>query len=198
MNDMEEIWKDIEGWEGFYQVSNFGRVKSLERFVNGPKGLIKLKEKILSPKIDKNGYLLVGFHKEGIQKYMRIHRLVAMAFIPNPNNFPQINHIDENKRNNYVSNLEWCTHKYNLNYGTCKARMRHSKMKRVAQFTLGGKLVKIWDSITSVQEETGWSLYAISLACLGKTKTSKGFLWKYLDNGYSRNKTLAQDLQTGR
>lgn len=178
---MKEEWKDIEGYEGFYQVSNKGRVKSLPRTVK-KRGIVELKGRILRPKIDKEGYLLVGLHKDGKQKFMSVHRLVARAFILNQNNYPQVNHIDEDKSNNYVFNLEWCTNKYNVNYGTCIERMRRSKMKKVAQYTLEGRLVKIWDSITSVQKEMGWSLYAISLACTGVTKSSKGFLWKYLDD----------------
>ena len=192
---MEEIWKDIEGWDGIYQVSNLGRVKSLSRMLSNTKGVFMSKERILKHGKDKNGYHRVNLYYNNRYTTFPIHRLVAIAFIPNPSNYPMVNHKDENKDNNCVSNLEWCTSKYNTNYGTCIERMRHSKMKRVAQYTLDGKLVKIWDSPTTIQRETGWSLYAISLACLGVTKTSKGFIWKYLDNGYSRNKTLVQSIQ---
>lgn len=119
LNYFGEIWKDIKGFEGKYQVSNFGRVKSLERLRKGKcNSFVKVKEKILKGKIDKDGYieyaLCCGKHNK--MKCYKAHRLVADAFIPNPDNLPQINHKDENKMNNYVDNLEWCTAKYNINY----------------------------------------------------------------------------------
>lgn len=107
-----EEWKDVPNYEGLYQVSNLGRIKSL-RDKNG-----KAREKILKLKLSKFGYYQICLCKNGKQKWYFVHRLVALAFIPNPNNLPQINHIDENKTNNYVENLEWCTSKYNSNYGT--------------------------------------------------------------------------------
>ena len=109
---MEEIWKDIQGYEGLYRVSNLGRVKSFH----------KAKEHILSPGKDKDGYFQVQLYKNGINKMRKVHRLVAQAFISNPNNLPQINHKDENKQNNNVDNLEWCTNEYNHNYGTAVKR----------------------------------------------------------------------------
>lgn len=101
-----EIWKDIEGYEGLYQVSNLGRVKSLK--FN--------KIKILSQGISGSGYKIVSLSKENQRKIFLVHRLVAMVFIKNPNNYPCINHKDENKLNNLANNLEWCTHRYNCNY----------------------------------------------------------------------------------
>lgn len=116
----EEVWKDIKNYEGLYQISTYGRVKSFPR-----KGALR-KEKVLKPYKDgKNYYFVVGLHKDGKKQYKLIHRLVADAFIPNPNNLPIVNHKDENKENNNVDNLEWCTYKYNSNYGN--ARMLMSK-----------------------------------------------------------------------
>lgn len=112
---MEE-WKDIKGYEGKYQVSSCGRVKSLSN--NKTR-----KERILKPNIDNKGYKTVCLCMNGNVKRFLIHRLVAIAFIPNPNNCPIINHMDENSKNNHVSNLEWCTYKYNNNYGTKPKRM---------------------------------------------------------------------------
>ena len=124
--EQNEIWKDIEGYEGLYQVSNLGRVKSLERIDR----LGRLKPGvILRPKVERGGYLLVGLHKEGKQKMFLVHRLVAHAFIPNPEGLPEINHRDEDKTNNLVDNLEYCDRKYNMNYGTRNERMTKNRVQ---------------------------------------------------------------------
>ena len=109
---MIEIWKNIQGYEGLYQISNLGRVKSLHYN----------KEKILKPNKYGAGYYGVALSKNNKHKRYSIHRLVAIAFIPNPNNLPQVNHKDEDKTNNRVDNLEWCTNEYNMNYGTRNER----------------------------------------------------------------------------
>ena len=119
----KKIWKDIKGYEGYYQVSNTGFIRSVDRWItykNGSKHF--LKGEPLKGRPDRDGYLIIGLAKEGKQRYIGIHRLVAEAFIPNPNNLPQVNHKDENKTNNSVWNLEWCTSKYNVNYGTGNSR----------------------------------------------------------------------------
>ena len=116
---MKEEWRDIKGYEGLYQVSNLGRVKSLSRIDNLGR---KKKETILSPGKDKNGYFQIQLYKEKTIKMRKIHRLVAETFIPNPDNLPQVNHKDENKQKNHIGNLEWCDNTYNQNYGTSKIR----------------------------------------------------------------------------
>lgn len=113
-NNMEE-WKDIKGLESIYQISNYGRVKSLGNSKNR-------KEKILKLQIDKNGYLHIALHKNGKTKNYLIHRLVAQEFIPNPYNYQEVNHIDEDRKNNDALNLEWCGHQYNINYGSRNKR----------------------------------------------------------------------------
>lgn len=121
MTDKEylEIWKDIIGYEGLYQISNLGSVKSLERYRAYKNGKPRhMKSKKLIPGRSKCGYYTVVLYKEGKRKTHTIHRLVAKAFIPNPNNYPYVNHIDENKTNNHISNLEWCTASYNSRHGT--------------------------------------------------------------------------------
>ena len=124
---MEEIWKDIEGFEGLYQVSNLGRVKTLERYVRHPLGGLRLKkEKVLKP-FAKQGYLYIDF---GRKKQYRMHRLVASAFIPNPQNKPEVNHIDFNKHNNNLSNLEWVTRSENSKHTVANNRWNN-------QYTIG-------------------------------------------------------------
>ena len=119
---MIEEWKDIEGYEGLYQVSNLGRVKSLERTRT-----IRIPEKILSlSSIDAYGYNVVCLSKDGVQKRLTIHRLVGSAFIPNPNNYPCINHSDEIKTNNKSNNLEWCSYEENNNHGTRNNRISNT------------------------------------------------------------------------
>lgn len=118
---MDEIWKAIPGFDGRYEVSNLGRVKSCDRFRKSKSGsLSHVKERILKPRQDKNGYLEVAISKDGKLHYFRCHRLVADAFIPNPNHFPVINHKDEDVTNNIVSNLEWCSVSYNTSFSVYK------------------------------------------------------------------------------
>lgn len=111
---MKEVWKDVVGYEGLYQISNTGKVKSLPKWA----GKSLRKERILKTPPDKDGYIKVVLCKNNKTRFLSVHRLMAEVFIPNPNNFPQINHKDENKQNNNLDNLEWCTCKYNINYGT--------------------------------------------------------------------------------
>lgn len=111
-----EIWKDIEGYEGLYQVSNLGRIKSLKRQKSNGKNLVYIDEKILTQNITNWGYYRVALYKNGIRKYHRVHRLVATAFLPNPENKEQVNHIDGNKLNNNLDNLEWSTRIENIHH----------------------------------------------------------------------------------
>lgn len=139
----------------------------------------------------RTGYLYVGLYKNGKQKHYRLHRLVAQAFLPNPNNYPVINHKDENKTNNFVwvnedgtidtekSNLEWSTQKYNVNYGTVKTRKRKRRGQKIKQMALDGKLITIWSSVKEAKKE-GYNDRAIYLVCQEKRKTHKGYLWAYL------------------
>ena len=160
---MEEIWKDIKGYEGLYQVSNLGRVKSLKFG----------KERILKPGRKKIGYLIVLLYdNNGICKWFRIHRLVAEAFIPNPNNLPEVNHKDEDKSNNRVSNLEWCTRQYNNEY---------SKAIPVNQYTLSGEFVKQWVSTAAFAKSIGKpnARNHLTECCKGKIKSAYGFIWRY-------------------
>ena len=162
----KEVWKNIEGYEKLYQISNFGRVKSLNYNRTG-------KEKILKPSKDKDGYLHVGLCKNGKAKFFRVHRLVCSAFLENPENLPQVNHKDENKENNHVDNLEWVSPKENINYGT-----RNEKMsKPIIQYTKEGVFIREWVSTITASKQL--KIHHISECCKGKRKTCGGFLWKY-------------------
>jgi hypothetical protein len=174
----EEIWRDIIGYEGLYQVSNMGRVKSLERDVaskNGSKRTVR--EQILKSNTNQDGYLQVSLYYSGKMKTFKIHRLVCEAFHENPKNKPCVNHIDENKTNNAASNLEWCTYEENNNHGTHTARIS----KPVGQYTRDGKLIKIWQSASEVERQLGFATQNITAVARGKRKTANGYVWKYID-----------------
>lgn len=172
---MEE-WKDIKGYEGLYQVSNEGNVRSLNyNHTNTIKNL-KLT-------LETHGYLVASLVKNSKQTRKYVHRLVAETFIPNPNNYLIINHKNEKKDGNAVDNLEWCDHKYNNNYGTRNERIsKHNinkkNSKQVYQYTLDGKLVAIWAS-TRECGRNGYNQRSISKCCNGKLKTHKGYIWSY-------------------
>lgn len=126
----DEIWKDCKHYEGLYQVSNYGRVKSLERDVVGKNGMIiHVKEKYMIQRDNGHGYLFVNLWKYNKGRHEYVHRLVAMAFIPNPENKPTVNHKDEDKQNNHVDNLEWMTYEENNNYGTHNERGTETRRK---------------------------------------------------------------------
>ena len=166
---MQEIWKDIPNYEGLYQVSNLGRVKSLFKY-----------KKILKPR-PRNGYLRVSLTKNNKSTNYAVHRLVAQAFISNPNNLPEINHKDENKQNNCVDNLEFCTRKYNMKYGTWKDRRLVKFIKPVVQYDLNGNFIRNWTSIKDAK--TKLNINNIPAVCKGKAKQSGGYIWKYINEG---------------
>lgn len=184
---MEELWKYITGYEGLYQVSNMGRVRSFDRWVIGKSNSKRLiKGKILKPIKGSKGYLHVQLCKKGKINCYLVHRLVAQAFIDNSDNLPQVNHRDECKTNNVVENLEWCTASYNMNYNDGQKRRGVKKIngkrsKTVYQYSLNGEFVKEWKSAHEVQRQLGYSRGSISTCCLGKRKTSYGYIWRYAD-----------------
>ena len=169
-----EEWRDVAGYEGLYQVSSEGRVKSLER-----KGCKR--ERILKPKTNRYGYLIVGLYAGGKRKMFFVHRLVCQAFHDNPENKLDVNHINENKTDNRACNLEWSTRKENCNHGTRNVRMAIAKSRPIAQYTLNGKLLKVWPSTAEVERRAGFDHSAISKAANGNRKTAYGFRWKYVE-----------------
>ena len=181
-----EIWKDITGYEGLYQVSNLGRVKSLPRVNRCVDKYYTRKGKVLTGHPDKDGYLVVHLSKNGIERRFRVHRIVAKSFIPNSNKLPQVNHINEIVNDNRVANLEWCDCKYNIQYGTginrrAKSQMNRHGAKKVLQFTLDGKFVREFPSNMEVVRVYGFRQSHINECCLGKAKTAYGYKWKYAE-----------------
>ena len=180
---MTEEWRDIEGYEGLYQVSNTGKVKSLERTIWTGRGCYHtLPERIL--KADKwgGGYYQVTLFKDGKRDRYKVHRLVAKAFIPNPDNLPCINHKDENKKNNCVQNLEWCTYKYNSNYGTSMERSVSKRRKAVIGINIATGNILKFKSMSEAGRYFGGSNGAVSRCCQGKIKSYKGYIWRYADS----------------
>lgn len=167
---MSEIWKDIIGFEGHYQVSNKGKIRSIKNN--------KIKELKPYKEIKRCGYLSVYLRLPGQKFTKKVHRLVAEAFIPNPNGFPEVNHIDENKENNCVENLEWCTGEYNLCYGTRLKRISESNKMKVAQYSLNGELLEVFNSQGEAAEKTNSTQGGISDCIRGRIKTHNGYVWK--------------------
>lgn len=159
--------KDIKGYEGLYAITPEGEVWSYRN------------ECFLKPWVSRNGYFLVNLHKDGKMKHYYIHRLIAMAFIPNPNNLPQVNHKDENKANNCLQNLEWCDTSYNINYGTHNEKVSNSRKKPILQYDLDGNFVREWECAYDVGKDVQGNI----TNCLkGRIKTAYGFIWKYKED----------------
>ena len=174
-----EEWRDVVGYEGRYQVSSMGRVKSLERKNSYGR---TVKERILKGALDKCGYLKIGLYgSTGKQKWFQVHRLVGEAFIQNPDEKPQINHINEIKTDNRACNLEWCTCKENINHGSRNERVAKALGKPIAQYTLDGKLVKVWPSTAEVERQTGFGQRCIWGVANGRYKQAYGYIWKYVE-----------------
>ncbi len=194
---LNEQWRDIPGYEGLYQVSNFGRIWSNERVVtvdysNNYRTVVdefKYTQpgKIMKLRQNKGGYVVVSLTKNKIQKKYMVHRLVAQAFIPNPNNLPFINHKDENKQNNHTNNLEWCDAKYNTNYGTCierrsyKQRYTNSRRRPVVSIDESGNekyYLSAWDASRQLgaYQSNIWK-------AIHSGKKCSGYYWKYKEGG---------------
>ena len=178
----KEVWRDIEGYEGLYQVSSEGRVKSLERKLPHWRGGERIqKERILKPRVDRDGYLRLDLHAGGKTRTFFVHRLVCQAFHENPDNKPQINHINEIKTDNRACNLEWCTCKQNINHGSRNERVAKALGKPIGQYKLDGKLIKVWPSTAIVERQTGFSQGSIWGVANGRHKQAYGYIWRYVD-----------------
>lgn len=173
---MEEIWKIIDGYPN-YMVSNLGRVKTLNYKRSG-------REKIMSLLDNGSGYFKVCLCSNGKVKQLYVHRLVAQAFLDNPNNLPEVNHKDENPSNNYVSNLEYCDHKYNMIYGTkiertTKACTNGKLSKKVFQYDLKGNFIKEFPSAAEVERQLNIPTQNVTSCCRGEYKYTHGYIFSY-------------------
>lgn len=184
---MEEIWKPIPNYEGYYEVSNTGKVKSLKRIIEDKRGVnhfVTEKELALNRYGD---YYQVALSKDGKRKLFLVHRLVAIVFLPNPDNLPIVNHKDENKLNNNANNLEWCTIKYNTNYGTTKQRMSQNRknkhIKKIWKCDYNThERIELFDSASEAAKNIGKEtigLSAISKCARGHQKSAYGYFWEY-------------------
>lgn len=185
MENLEnEIWKNVVGYEDFYQVSNFGRIKSLinrrgKRGNVNYSGPIQYVDTIMSPKMFKGGYMQIGLRESGIKKFFCMHRLVAIAFIPNPENKPEVNHINGTRHDNRGENLEWCTTKEN-SFHRINVLKNDPNLKPVSQYKKDGTLIQSFNSIIEASKVTNVSHNTISGCVLGNKhrKTAGGFIWK--------------------
>lgn len=173
---MDEVWKDVvvdkeerNKYKGIYQVSNYGRVKRIYK---------NNKEKIINHWVNNDGYSLIKLCKDKKQKHYLVSRLVAIAFIPNPDKLPEVNHKNENPANNYVDNLEWCNRKYNMNYGTRVERTTKKISKQVFQYDKNFNLIHIWKS-TNECGRNGYDQAGVGCCCRKERKTHKGYIWSY-------------------
>ena len=169
-----ETWRDVAGYEGRYQVSDLGRVRNVAR------------RRLLNERKQRSGYVSVMLYAEGVAKSRLIHRLVAEAFLENLENKPFVNHIDENKRNNRVENLEWCTHKYNMNYGTVNHRISEKRghgarsKRAICQKDMNGVVIAFWNSISEASKTTHTARSSIYQCCKGIHRSANGYRWEYM------------------
>lgn len=183
---MKEEWRPCKGYEGFYEVSNMGRVRSIAVYSAKYGKVIERKTPRLHKlETSRDGYKRLTLSLYGNEKHWFVHRLVALAFIPNPENLPFINHKDEDTKNNNVEDLEWCTSAYNSNYGTLPQRIRERQInsaalsKAVFQYELDGTFISAYPSQCEASRQTGVSSDMIGRACRGKAKTAGGFIFKF-------------------
>lgn len=185
---MKEIWKPVVGYEGFYEVSDCGNVRSVSYYSCYHKVVKRREPRMLKLEKTRDGYLRVILSLYGKSKHYFVHRLVAFAFIPNPNNYPSINHKDENPKNNNVNNLEWCTFKYNSNYGTLPIRIRKNQTnapyhsKAVIQHSKDGRFIAKYPSTREAQRQTGIRCECITRVCKGRSVHAGGYKWEYVNN----------------
>lgn len=181
-----EIWKDIQGYEGLYQISNYGRVRTVDRVSfqkhwQGGESKYLHKGKIRTPHMRKNGYFSINLVKDRKQKTFNIHRLVALHFIPRVEGKEYVNHIDADKTNNHVSNLEWCTQKENIQYAYDNGTKTPPHERKISQFDMDGNLLKVWKSETEIERVLGIYQANIYKVCKGLRKQAGGYKWQYTE-----------------
>lgn len=182
-----EIWKPVPGYEGSYEVSNLGRVRSVSRYTPTWSGKVFKKGTIKKQKEDKDGYFKVWLSKNSKKKPFFVHRLVATAFLDNPDNLPVVNHKDGNKKNNTVENLEWCTLSENTKHafkiGLIKPSCRGTNKKVAKIDPATNEIISVYKSMSEAARENGITVQMISYCANGKNKTGKGFKWAFVDEG---------------
>lgn len=177
-----ELWRWITDYEGLYLISNHGRVMSVPKTIRRSDNSMRSYDgQVLKQNHDTNGYPIVVLSNNGRQKTFKVHRLVACAFIENPLHLSQVNHIDENKDNNCVDNLEWCENKYNSNYGTRNKRVSAALSKRVIMLDTNKRIIEEYNSTLEAELHTGVQCSHISECCRGIRRTAGGYLWQYID-----------------
>lgn len=176
----QEKWKPVHGYEGYYEVSNLGNVRGVDRVVKDKSGNTRLVRgrKIAKSTHYRNGYMSVMLSRDCEQKRFTVHRLVAEAFVSNPHGYPEVNHKDENKENNAAENLEWCTHLYNNRYGTKQERLSKLRSRRVVMMR-DGKALKTYPSETEAAAAVGGVQSGVSACCRGITSLYKGYEWAF-------------------
>ncbi|QDB70567.1 NUMOD4 motif family protein [Enterococcus phage Entf1] len=179
---LDETWKPIKYYEGLYEVSNLGNVRSLDRAVPHSNGMYLrvVKGTTLSLFDSGRGYLSVRLSKNGKKRNKLVHRLVAEAFIDNPLNKPQVNHINEVRWDNNVNNLEWTTSKENNNHGSRTLKASNSTKKKIKATSIDGLDVRVYNGAIEAEQLDGFSYKQISLCCTGRHKTHKGFRWEFI------------------
>lgn len=175
------VWESVKGYEGFYEVSNTGIVRGLQRTIIVKPGVHRIaKAKILTFKFDKNGYARVQLSKSGKRQNIGVHRLVLEAFIQNPNNKPIPNHLNGIKYDNRLSNLEWSTYSENRLHSYRVLGVKIHFKKKIKQYSLSGIFIKNWDSATDAARDLKMSRECIRDNLIGKQKKAQGFIWKYV------------------
>ncbi len=176
---MREIWKPVVGHEGLYEVSNLGNVRRLSTKGTSGTGNYAREGRVLRIRKNNKGYSMVDLWFDGKREQKLVHRLVAEAFIPNPENLPEVNHRDENPSNCNSDNLEWCNHLYNSRYGNRNEKIGKANSKVVLQFDTEGVFLKRYCSTMQAQRDTGIGNSRISECCNGKRKMAGGYIWRY-------------------
>lgn len=198
MNNTEIIWRPVLGFEGYYEISNTGIVRSVNRIVSGKNGSVRhIPGVIMTQQTNHKGYKCVILHKYGEHYTKFIHRLVAEAFIDNPFKLPQVNHIDTDKTNNHVENLEWITNEDNQKHAVANGcykgftekqliatlinqkKAAKQRQKPVAQYDLDGNYIQSFESISDAERKTGCNNSKICACCKGNRKQAYGYIWKY-------------------